>query len=87
MYTDYIVSAMYGSCRLPGAHVDERHGRVAEIPDQKEIAVVCVAVALVLLSQGDAVNASIVGWRMMRNPENFKSIFWLTVNTFASLEI
>lgn len=78
MYTDYIVSAMYGSCRLPGAHVDEWHGRVAEIPEQKEIAVVCVAVALVLLPEGDAVNA--VHRRMAHDAESREFQVYLLVD-------
>ena len=69
---------MYDSCRLPGAHVDERHGRVAEIPEQKEIAVVCIAVALVLLSQGDAVNA--VHRRMAHDAESRELQVYLLID-------
>lgn len=78
---------MYGSCRLPGAHVDEWHGRVAEIPEQKEIAVVCVAVALVLLPEGDAVNA--VHRRMAHDAESreFQAYLLVGCKYLPSLEI
>lgn len=66
---------MDGSGWLPGANMDEWHRLVSEIPEQEEIAVVTIPVALVLLSERYTVDASIVGWRMMRNPENLTSIF------------
>ena len=46
------------SCRrLPRSHVYERHGRIAEVPQQKQPTVVRVAVAAVALAQRNAVDA------------------------------
>lgn len=46
-----------GCRRLPRSHVYERHGRIAEVPQQKQPTVVRVAVAAVALAQRNAVDA------------------------------
>lgn len=49
------------SRRLPRSHVYERHGRIAEVPQQKQPTVVRVAVAAVALAQRNAVD-SVFRW-------------------------
>ena len=62
---------MDGSGWLPGANMDEWHRLVSEIPEQEEIAVVTIPVALVLLSERYTVDA--VHRRMAHDAESRES--------------
>ena len=57
MNINHIIACMDGSGRLPGANMDERHRLISEIPEQEEVAIVTISVALVLLSERYTVDA------------------------------
>ena len=62
---------MYGGSWLPGAHMDERHRLISEIPEQEEVTVVTIPVALVLLSERYTVDS--VHRRVAQDAEPRKS--------------
>ena len=57
MYVDDVSISSYCRGRLPCSDMDEWHRFVSEIPQQKEITIITVSVALVLLSQSYTINA------------------------------
>ena len=57
MNVDDVSFPSYRRGRLPCSDMDEWHRFVSEIPQQKEITVITVSVALVLLSQSYTINS------------------------------